>query len=582
MNKLRSQGRKTKATAFLYIGLAILLALINLYAYMADSAIAGVLMPQIEPDVENAVIRETSTIDYFPRNMVIVQLIVIVACVAYMKLSAKEYKIGLTFPEHKVGFAFTIIALVVAVFYALIQLSWKGAGYLYVGLIAVLSIVSGSLFMALGVYLFRRAEMGRVAKLLIPMICGAAQMIVGFIYEVLFIQNFLVPYPFVTLTMSTITIMMIVSAILIAFFTIVFYLKTNLLSVPILVSLIWGVAVTSFPLSSMADQKPIISSDHTLEYTGFNELYVIKSGGFTEVVAFLGAIAIFVVSVVLLIKLIRERRNDYASDVVAGYVPLEPSADEITDCKGLLKSSKTLLLAICSVISLGYLVFSCLSDHAVDISDFMISGLDGLFNHNVGAFFLALGGIVVFAAALALIGAFVIGLFLFYQARKKARSRKIKAAWIFTKIFVCASIALDLTVAVLVFVLGFGKFLSTLPVDFYLWNSLLSDLVTALNSTILAGEIPSIVFSLIVAVVMLIFAAYHTASLFLVLSFEKNNGEAIRGKFLYKAVYVMTVVFALALILMAPWFYQALDTCVAILAGVTMLLFASTLRSIAK
>ncbi len=580
MNNSCSQ-KKTKATAFLYIGLAVLLVLLNLYAYISDLAIAGVQMPQIIPEIENITVRETSTIAYFPRNMILVQVAVIVLSMAYMKISSKEYKIGMNMPEHKVGFVFSVIALVVAVVYAILQLSWESAGYWHIGLVVILGMIANILFMALGTYMFRRAEMGRAAKLLIPMICGMVLFALNFYYEMLFL-NLLAPYPFVGLQPMTTTLILIVSGVLLAFFAYVFYLKTNLLSVSIILSLIWGVAVTSFPLSSTATLAPRVTSDLTLALTKLNTVTPIKSYGFTEVVTLLGAIALVATVIPMLVSLLREKGTGFASDEAAGYVPLEPSADEITDCKGLLMSSKTLLLAICSVGALGYFAFSVISDHAIGISSFIADGLDGLFNQNVGAFFLLLAGLVGFVAILALLGSFVIGLFLFYNTRKHPGGKKTKIAWIFTKIFVCGSIALDAIVAILALVLGFGKFLAELPEDLYVWNYLLGDMMISLNDTVLSGAIPGIVFSLIVVLLMLVFAGYHTASLLLVLDFEKNNGEKVRGKFLYKAVYIMTLIFGIAMMLMAPWFYQVLDTCAAMLAGATLLLFASTLRSIAK
>ncbi len=572
--------KKTKATVFLYIGLAILLVLLNLYAYLADSAIVGIQMPQIIPDVD-VNLRETTTIAYFPRNMIIVQVAVIILCVAYMKSSSKEYNIGMGMPEHKVGFAFAIIALVVAVFYSIIQLSWKGAGYWHIGLVVILGMIANIFFMALGTYLFRKSGMGRVAKLLIPLICGMVLFALNFYYEVLF-MSFFDPYPFVGLLPTTVMLILIISGVLLAFFAYVFYLKTHLLSVSIILSLIWGVAVTSFPLSSMATQADRTSSDFTLELMKMESISVIKSYGFTEVVTLLGAIAVVATAIVMLVSLLREKGEGFASDEVAAYVPLEPSADEITDCKGFLASSKTLLLAVCSVISLGFLGFSVISDHAIGISSFILDGLDGLFNRNVGAFFLLLAGLIGFVAILALIGAFVIGLFLFYNTRKHPNGKKTRAAWIFTKIFIYGSLAADAVVAILSLVLGFSKFLTELPEDLYVWNYLLGDLVRMIDDLVLSGTIPGIVFSLVVVVLMLVFAGYHTASLFLILDFEKNNGETVRGKFLYKTVYVMTMIFGIAMMLMAPWFYQALDACVAMLAGATLLLFASTLRSIAK
>lgn len=577
MNKKRS-----KATAFLYIGLAVLLVLLNLYAYLTDTALAGIQMPQIVPKLETAVVRDTATIEYFPRNLILVQLAVIVLSLAYMKLSSKEYNVGLSLPEHKVGFVFSIIAMVVAVVYTVIQLTWKASGYWHIGMVILLSVIANGMFIALGVYMFRKAGMGRVAKLLIPFISGAVLMAVAFYYEAYFINTFLYPYPFITLNMSTIIIFAIVAAVLVALFNTVFYLKTHQLSTAIFMSLIWSVAVTSYPLSSMATQAPLMSSDLTAMYLNINDIEVIKSYGFTEVVALLGTVAIVATTVALLVSLLREKGSGFATDEVAGYVPLDPSADEITDCKSFLRSPKTLLLAVCSVVVLGFLAFSVISDHAVGVSDFVLNGFDGLFNENVGDFFLLLAGIIGLAVALALLGSFVIAFFLFNSTRKiSTTTRKSKAAWVFVKIFVIGSIALDLIVAVSS-LFGFGRFLAELPEDLYIWNNLTATLVALLNNLALSGAIPSIVLSLIVVVLMLIFGAYHTASLFLVLDFEKNNGETIRGKFLYKTVYVMTLIFAALLMLAAPWFYQVIDACVALLAGATMLVFAGTLKSIAK
>ena len=71
------------------------------------------------------------------------------------------------------------------------------------------------------------------------------------------------------------------------------------------------------------------------------------------------------------------------------------------------------------------------------------------------------------------------------------------------KIFVIGSIALDLIVAVSS-LFGFDRFLAELPEDLYIWNNLTATLVTLLNNLALSGAIPSIVFSLIVVVLMLI------------------------------------------------------------------------------
>ncbi|MBQ9806707.1 MAG: hypothetical protein IJW49_09415 [Clostridia bacterium] len=582
--KIRSLLKKIQAP-LIYVAIAIAMVALIFVSFEADMWRAGVQMPSITPETETAVVSPTEAITFFPRNLMLVQLAVIVLSAIYMKMTSKSYQIGLSFPEHKVGFIFSLVALAFAVLCAILQLTWKSAGSWHMGIMVILGIISAALFMAVGLYITRKAGLGKVAKMLIPLVGGMTVLVPTFQCVYTFFKTFLMPYPFITVSDGTIQAILIGAAILIGCFLTMFYLKTNQLLSGVLMSLIWGLAVTAFPFSSIPAQASIAVSDEVKAMLGVGTIQPNASGGYTEVITLLGAIALAVITVVFLILLLVRQEAGYPSDEAAGYEALVPSAEEIVDTKSFLRSSKSLILGLGALVAVAYLMFSMVWNNSIDISNMIIDGLEGLFNENVGAFFLMLGLLIGFIVVLALVGAPAIAFILFYKSRKNAHSRQKPVAWIFLKIFICASAVVDLVMGILVFAPGFSTFITDiLPPDFYIWNHVSSEMVEAINLGLLNGE-PALSYAIPFAALMFVFCAYHVLSFFVVLGMEKDaktGGEiSTETKVISTIVMILTGLVAGALFAGALWFYKTVDTLVLLFTAFAVLTAAETLYKLA-
>lgn len=105
---------------------------------------------------------------YFPKNQIIVNLLVTVLCVWYIKRDTRSYNIGLAPSGRLVGVWLPVF--VVSAVYAVIKLAWAdvlpyGVNYFF-QMFALASVI------ALGVYLMRKAGASRRARVWAPFLTG--------------------------------------------------------------------------------------------------------------------------------------------------------------------------------------------------------------------------------------------------------------------------------------------------------------------------------------------------------------------------------------------------------------------------
>ena len=587
MTENTSQIRSGKkwVPILLYVGLAVLLVLLNAYAVLSDVMVAGEAVPSITPELKGAIVRDLGTIEFFPRMLIIVQLATIVLSFIYIKLSSKRYDIGLSMPEHKVGFGFAVAGLVMGIAYIAIKLTWKSAGYWYVGLPILLGTIAACLFIALGIYMLRKAGVGRALQIVLPFLGGFLLLLVTYAYEGVFAAFFLSGYPFGTYMSLLIKAFAIGggAALLIAVFALIFYLRTHLLSVVMLLSSVLGISATIIPLSTTKEVVELPTSQTTYELLQLDKLVQIDSLGFLDIVV-VGAcaLAMLVLAIVCFIRLFT---RGFASEEACAYEPLQRSKSEITSCAALISSKRILALAIASTVVLGYVVFFTIWHHAVDISDFILNGLEGIFTGNFLNFLSMLLILIAVAAVLAILAGPVVAFYLFYSTRKNPREKGRTVGWVFLLTFLGASAVVDLVLAISAIVMGFGGFLAELPKDVIVWNFLSTEGMGLLNRLMLEVGVLDLVFALVFALLLVILFAYHASCFTLTLLYmldKKGKGVDVALRTLSIVAIVGAFVLAALVFLVAPWFYMILDVVAALCAAVLILWFALTLLSITK
>ena len=151
----------------LFSGFALFATYCDLYVFNQFTVMQATVS---KLDIEDTFAIFEHNRDYFPRNQVVVNLLAAILCFGYIKRDTKNYAIGLT-PASDLKFGIpSIVMLVIAVCYGLIKIAWKDMQTF--GLNMLLQAVAMAAFVALGVYLMRKAGASYQAKALIPLISG--------------------------------------------------------------------------------------------------------------------------------------------------------------------------------------------------------------------------------------------------------------------------------------------------------------------------------------------------------------------------------------------------------------------------
>lgn len=156
-----------KKAVLTYLGCAALFSLLTAFALFCDTWVSGMFKGKVLSDFLDYVLTQGET-HFLPISQILVRLLVALTCVIYIKRDSKSYRLGLAPSRESKLFIPSLIVAFIALFYVLIKMSWTQ--YTFTAIHSIVIVLSDMMFLALGVYLFRKSKAGRRARLWCPLV----------------------------------------------------------------------------------------------------------------------------------------------------------------------------------------------------------------------------------------------------------------------------------------------------------------------------------------------------------------------------------------------------------------------------
>ena len=484
--------------------------------------------------------------DFFPRNQIVVNLLAAFLCFGYIKKDTKNYLIGFA-PARDLKFGIpSIVLLVIAVCYGVIKIAWKDMQTF--GFSMLVQVIAMAAFVALGVYLMRKAGASYVAKTLIPLISGL--LLLPFAFGIM-INSFTLTEVEMLVFADVLNNSLIENAIVVAvlaflpglIFTIGYYCFSHDLIGGISLSYLISMMTVSVALNT-AKEAPVVTGFTTIGRFVFLALAI--GGGIACIVY------IFV-------------KKEMLSDEDCEYEALTYGEGSIYDSKEdeMRHSVVTLIAAFAGLIAVAFVFGSMVWYNA-----------QGFFNAIMNFFEWVLGAgklssefnFWVLIPMLPLI-LFVIAFCLFFFGKK---SKTFRAGSTLVRIGGLTLLAGDALVLTLMTVLGKDGFVKKFSPLTYVWNAALYKMEDF--------DLAPFIFTVVLIVAVAVLALYHLCIFF---SAEGMLFARRIPKLVYAVAFIGSVVIGALLVAIALFAMQGLAMIAATLGGVACVAVGLLIRKYA-
>ena len=526
--------------SLIYLGIALVLGALNLYAYIAGSWVPLEYMEEKQ--------RFFTDISPVWRNLFLVAVATIALCIYMIWKNSKRYKTGLAFPDNKLAFVGALILCVVAFLFILIKISHIQS-FVNNGLIMLTLVISNAFFVALGVFMMRAANAPKVFKVIVPFL---GNMIV---HAVMFFGLFIVGNTY--LVIGDVLKVLAFFAVLTLFF-VGSYIFTHRLSVATVFACLWGFAVATY-------NHPTIVNIGTSRIFALVGTIVCVVGGLAGIVAF------FI-------------KKECPADTLCEFEPAESGfgSSATVDTYAVMHSGRTLILGIVSIFSMAATFLVTSWDDITDLSVAIFDFLENLFTWSFGS-----SGEMVFdlqelfatfvenCTVLTMIPVLFLAIayLFFFVSKTPKHSRKYKAAWGLAKIAVVLYMIIDIVTAVVFYNLSISGVFAKLPEPLYKDNYILNYLSTS-------ETIDSMLWVVIAAMALMFL--YHVALFILMIQVSRNGSELKRRGVLFYPVVVMTCLIGVPSTALAFWYMGFANPIIGIVDGAVFFILASMMLNIFK
>lgn len=537
----------SKKAVWTYVLCVVLFSCFALFAIYCDLYVFN-QFEIMQKTVSKLELEETFTVfdqnqEFFPRNQIVVNLLAALLCFGYIKKDTKNYVIGLT-PSKDLKFGIpSIVLLVIAAIYGVIKLAWKDLQTF--GITMLVQALSTAAFVALGVYLMRKAGASYKAKTLIPLI--SVLLALPFVFGVMTNSFALTKVEMLTFAdvLNNSLIENVIVVALLAFipgliFTIGFYCFSHDLLAGISMSYLTSMMTISFAIGAVKEN---------LALTAFTNI-----GRFVFMaIAIAGGIA----AVVYIF--IKKAMN---SDEECDYEPLTYGSGSIYDSTEdeMRHSSTVYVTAFASLIAVAYVFGSTVWYNSVGFFSAVTNFFEWILRSGkLSSDF----NFWVLLPMLPLI-LFVIAFWLFGFGKK---SKTFRAAAILTRIGALGLLAGDALVIVMMAVMGRDSFVLKFSHLTYAWNAALYKMEDM-------NLVPA-VFTIIMIVAVAVLALYHLCVFF---AAEGLLHARRVPKIVYAVSFIGSLVCGALLVVISLFSMQGLAMLAATLGGVACVAVGLAIR----
>lgn len=536
---LKTRFSVSKAS-LIYLGIALVLGALNLYAY-----IAGSWVPLEYLEEEQRFFTDISPIW---RNLFLVAVASIILCIYMIWKNSKNYKTGLAFPDNKLAFFGSLILVIFTFLFVLVKISHVQS-FVNNGLIMLTMVIADAFFIALGVFLMRASNAPKALKVILPFVGNMLVHVITF-FGLFVMGN--------TYTVLSDVLKVLAFFAILSLFFVGSYIFTHRLSVAVIFACLWGFAVATY-------------NHPTIVNIGMSKIIAIVGTVVCAVGGLAGIIAFFA-------------KKKVPADDLCEYKPAEEGfgSSATVDTYAVMHSSRTLILGIISIFSMAgtFLVTSWEDISALSIAIFDF--LEKLFTWSFGSpgemgldFQVLYTSLLENSTVLTMIPVvfLAIAYLFFFISKTPKHSRKYKSAWTLAKFAVILYMIIDIVTAVIFLNFSVNGVFDKLPEVLYKDNYILNYFANY--------NFVSTMTYVVVGIMALMFL-YHIALFVMMTKLSKNGSEKKKRNALFYVVMIMTCLIGIPSTALAFWYMGFANPIIGIVDGAVFFILASMMLSIFK